>query len=95
MAIEELCEGAKCQSTTRLYDHRTRCNIENIDVRLHHRVDASRGEQVIMQKIAIAADAIQFRNHLTKGRPLRTRGKGLQIASRQGSGLESRDLTHT
>jgi len=57
-------------------------NIENIDVRLDHQIDAAAREQMIVQKIAIAAEASAAADQIAKHIPTRVAGQCLDVADR-------------
>src|SRR6185369_8880486 len=53
------------------HDHRKRGNIEYVHVGLDHEVEAAAREQVIMQEIAVAADAPAAADQLAERIPTR------------------------
>ena len=52
------------------HDHRERGDIENVDVGLDDGIELAGGEVVVMDEIAVAADAMQLRDQAPEFSPL-------------------------
>ncbi len=64
------------------HDYRERSDVEDVDVRFHDQIDATARQQVVMQKIAIAADAAAAADQLAKDIPARIARQRLDVADR-------------
>ena len=74
------------------HDRDARGDVEDIHVRFDHRVDLAGREQVVVQEIAVAADAIHPRHELAIARPLPPGRQRFHVARRQRRRLERRHL---
>src|SRR5690606_2354903 len=75
-------------------DDRKGGDVEDVHVGFDDDVDLARRQQMVVQEIAIAANAARARDELSVGTPLRSAGQCLQVACRNRACLDRIDVAH-
>ena len=68
--------------------------VEDVHVRFHDGIDATRSEQVVMQEITITSNAAEAADQSPERGPARTRGQRLQVARGQRGRFDRVDRAH-